>query len=88
MIAKLPTQIILKSAHSVRQKPEEQSYIFPSNTEMGRLVRSHDWPASPLGAIEDWPQQLQITVSIILNSSFPMFLLWGGDEMTMIYNDA
>ncbi len=88
MIAKLPAKVALTPNHSTRNDPVEQSHIFPGNTEMGRLVRSHDWPTSPLGAIEDWPNQLQMTASIILNSSFPMFLLWGGEAMTLIYNDA
>ncbi len=84
----MAAKVALKSNHPVAHASEKQGHIFPGNTEMGRLVRSHDWPASPLGGIEDWPHQLQMTASIILNSSFPMFLLWGGKEMTLIYNDA
>ena len=34
-----------------------------------------------------WPQSLRTTVSILLNSRFPMFLFWGPD-LIQFYNDA
>jgi PAS domain S-box-containing protein len=55
--------------------------------EMGALTRAFDWPATPVGAIGAWPQSLRTTVSIILNSKFPMFLWWGND-LIQFYNDA
>jgi PAS domain S-box-containing protein len=55
--------------------------------EMARLTRTHDWSTSSLGHPEDWPQSLQTTLSIILNSKFPKFLFWG-PELTCFYNDA
>ena len=54
---------------------------------MGRLVRHKDWSATPLGAPETWPQSLRTSVSLLLNSQFPMFIWWGS-ELTTIYNDA
>jgi signal transduction histidine kinase/ActR/RegA family two-component response regulator len=56
-------------------------------TETGRLLLAHDWAATPLGPIEQWPQALRIAVSICLNSRFPMFLWWG-PTLVNIYNDA
>ncbi|RZJ31886.1 MAG: PAS domain S-box protein [Flavobacterium sp.] len=55
--------------------------------EMGQLIRDHDWSASSLGPIENWPQSLITTLSIIINSKFPMFLFWGS-ELICFYNDA
>ncbi len=55
--------------------------------ESGALIRSIDWAKNPLGPIEKWPQSLRTTLSIILNSKFPMFLFWGPD-LICFYNDA
>ncbi|WP_316793795.1 ATP-binding protein [Pedobacter frigoris] len=55
--------------------------------EMGELTRTFDWSSTVLGAPENWSQSLLTTVSIILNSRFPMFLWWG-PELIQFYNDA
>ena len=55
--------------------------------ELGELTRQFDWSATPLGVPDQWPLSLQTTVSIILNSKFPMFLWWG-DDLIQFYNDA
>ena len=55
--------------------------------EMGVLMRSLDWSATPLGAVENWSQSLRTAVSICLSSRFPM-LIWWGNELVMLYNDA
>ena len=55
--------------------------------EMGRLIREKDWSKNPLGNPDRWPQSLRTTLSIILNSKFPMFLFWG-PELICFYNDA
>lgn len=54
---------------------------------MGELMRATDWSATPVGAPNTWPQSLRTTLSIILNSKFPMFLWWG-PELICFYNDA
>ncbi len=54
---------------------------------MGERIRSKDWSSTILGSPDRWPQSLRTTVSIILNSQFPMFVWWGEDLVT-IYNDA
>lgn len=54
---------------------------------MGALIRGKDWTQTPIGDPEHWPQSLLTTLSIILNSKFPMFLFWG-PELTCFYNDA
>jgi PAS domain S-box-containing protein len=55
--------------------------------EMGRLIREKDWSKSTLGSPLRWPQSLRTSLSIILNSKFPMFLFWGVD-LICFYNDA
>jgi PAS domain S-box-containing protein len=55
--------------------------------EMGALIREMDWSLTPLGPVENWPQSLRTSVSSCLNSKFPI-LLWWGNELVKIYNDA
>lgn len=54
---------------------------------MGQFTRDKDWEQTPLGPAESWPQSLKTTLSILLNSRFPMFLWWGPD-LLCFYNDA
>ncbi len=55
--------------------------------EMGALIRSMDWSATPLGPLQDWPQSLRTSVSLCLSSTFPILVAWGPDDI-QIYNDA
>ena len=55
--------------------------------EMARLIRAHDWAATPLGALETWPQSLRTATAILVGSPVPIVMLWGVDGV-MIYNDA
>lgn len=55
--------------------------------ELGALIRGYDWSSTSIGTPDQWPQSLRTTLSIILNSRFPMFLWWGPD-MIQFYNDA
>ena len=45
---------------------------FPDGGIMGECVRAYDWAATPLGPAETWPQSLRTSLSIMLNSAFPM----------------
>ncbi|HSI51290.1 MAG TPA: response regulator [Ideonella sp.] len=54
---------------------------------MGKLVRSMDWSATPLGPPETWPQSLRTTVGLCLASNFPISLAWGPQHV-QIYNDG
>lgn len=38
--------------------------IFPSTTEMARLMRALDWAKIPLSPAENWPESLKITVGL------------------------
>ena len=65
----------------------KEHYFLEGGGEMGQLIRSKDWSKTPVGTPDLWPQSLRTTLSIILNSKFPMFLWWG-EELTCFYNDA
>lgn len=55
--------------------------------EMGELIRNHDWALTPIGSPDQWSQSLRLTISLMLSSKFPM-LLWWGEDLIQIYNDA
>ncbi|MES2809984.1 MAG: PAS domain-containing sensor histidine kinase [Bacteroidota bacterium] len=63
------------------------SHYLQGGGEMGQLTRDFDWAKTSLGHPSGWSQNLLTTVSIILNSRFPMFLWWGS-ELVQFYNDA
>jgi PAS domain S-box-containing protein len=68
------------------QQNETES-LFGGDSEMSRLMRAHDWGATPLGPVKSWPQALKIVVRILLDSRYAMWLGWG-PEFTFFYNDA
>jgi PAS domain S-box-containing protein len=55
--------------------------------EMGQVIRAIDWSRTPLGPISDWSTSLRTTVSLLLNSNFPISVAWG-PQHTQIYNDG
>lgn len=65
----------------------KSSEFLSDGGEMGSIIRSHDWSSTSIGSIDHWPQSLLTTLSIILNSNFPMFLFWGENHICF-YNDA
>ena len=71
----------------VIQKDDDILQFLTGGGEMGRLTREKDWSKTSLGSMRFWPQSLRTTLSIILNSKFPMFLWWG-PELICFYNDA
>jgi len=55
--------------------------------QTGALMRAFDWSATPVGAVDQWPQSLKTSVSTCLNSRFAI-LVWWGPELVMFYNEA
>jgi PAS domain S-box-containing protein len=55
--------------------------------EMGARIRTHDWAATPIGPMENWPSALRSALGICLTSSFPTAIYWGPD-WRLFYNDA
>ncbi len=72
---------------TIAATPRETPDFLTGGSEMGGLMRAMDWSTTPLGSVEAWPQSLRTTVSVCLNSRFPM-LLWWGPDLIMLYNDA
>ena len=54
--------------------------------EMGALIRSHDWAATPLGPPQRWPHSLKTAVRIMLTSRQPIWIGWSA-ELIYFYND-
>src|SRR5437870_4941310 len=70
--------------------PNKQSIrdeVLAGGGEMGALMRSLDWSATPVGPVESWPQSLRTALSILLSSRHPMFIWWG-PELVQFYNDG
>jgi diguanylate cyclase (GGDEF)-like protein/PAS domain S-box-containing protein len=64
-----------------------QESVFAAGGAVGALMRAIDWSASPLGPPDTWPQSLVSTISICLNTRFPISVYWG-PEFIVLYNDA
>jgi len=61
--------------------------IFPGAGEMARLCRAHDWSATPLGPVEQWPASLRVAAGMAVAQGIAQNLCWG-PELLQIYNDA
>jgi len=55
--------------------------------EMGAQIRSYPWQNTPLGDPSTWPVCILASLSICLNSGFPISIYWGKDYH-LLYNDA
>ena len=76
-----------EQAQSGNQGDALGSQLFAGGGEAGRLMRSIDWAATPLGPPEDWPRSLKTCVRILLTSRQAMFVWWG-DHLINLHNDA
>ncbi|SNS88252.1 PAS/PAC sensor hybrid histidine kinase [Noviherbaspirillum humi] len=54
---------------------------------MGEKIAAFDWNATPLGDMAQWPAALKTSISMVLNSRFPMYLCWG-EAFISFHNDA
>jgi PAS domain S-box-containing protein len=54
---------------------------------MAEAIREFAWERTAVGAVESWPESLVCTVNMMLESQFPMVLMWGA-ELVLLYNDA
>ncbi|MDC6351310.1 PAS domain S-box protein [Zeaxanthinibacter sp. PT1] len=68
-------------------KTTNTPYFLRGDGEMAKLTRDYEWEETELGDPIKWPDELKITLDILLNSQFPMFLFWGKDYRCF-YNDA
>lgn len=51
------------------------------------LYASVDWAATSLGAPEGWSRTMHTALGVVLNTRFPVTLLWG-PEFVLVYNEA
>ena len=58
---------------------------LPSDAE--REILARDWSSNPLGDLGSWPEHLRLATRVMLNSQFPMMIVWGPD-LIQLYNDA
>jgi signal transduction histidine kinase/CheY-like chemotaxis protein len=84
-----PSLILLSSMHQADESsPRSGQQLLPvGGGEMGSLIRSFDWSATPIGPVEKWSPTLRTMVSFLLANRFPL-LLWWGSRYISIYNDA
>ena len=61
--------------------------VFIGDSEMARLMRAHDWAATPLGPVSGWAGSLKLALGLLLTSRFEMWLGWG-EDIAFFYNDA
>ena len=66
---------------------ERDTNVLAGGGAMGAMMRAHDWSATPIGAVDSWPQSLRTAVGLLLDSHYPMYIAWGS-EFTQMYNDG
>ena len=69
------------------QPQGERQDCLAGGGEMGALMRSIDWSATPIGTVEAWSPALRTMVRMLLVNRFQLFVWWG-PRYVQIYNDA
>ena len=69
------------------ERIDETERLFAGGGEVGALMRTTDWRATPLGPPESWPQSLRTVVRIMLTSRYAMWigLIGGGLLGSMLW---
>jgi two-component system sensor histidine kinase VicK len=67
--------------------PEHHLQFMKGGGEAGAQIRAYNWDATPLGNPAHWPPCIRMSLSVCLNSSFPMAMYWG-EDYHVFYNDA
>ncbi|KAF2510543.1 PAS domain S-box protein [Flavobacterium foetidum] len=66
----------------------DYKYTFlKTGGDLGRLINDFNWHDTALGSIEFWTENFCSSLSILLGSSVPSFLVWG-NEHSFFYNDS
>lgn len=71
---------------NVNATPTKRLSVEPTR-EAVRMLEEFEWDQTSLGARDQWSAVLRSTVSLVLNASLPMLLLWGREGIS-ICNDA
>ncbi len=64
-----------------------QPTVPPTVGEMASRIRSHNWAATPLGAMAQWPDGLRTAIDTMLSTRHPATVVWG-EELIFLYNDG
>jgi len=54
---------------------------------MRAAIAQHDWSRTSLRAVENWPDTLKTVLGFVLDTAFPMLIMWGPD-LIQVYNDG
>ncbi|MET1054534.1 MAG: PAS domain-containing protein, partial [Pedobacter sp.] len=65
----------------------EHLQFMKGGGEAGAQIRARNWEETPLGNPGSWPACIRMSLSVCLNSSFPIAMYWGPDYH-IFYNDA
>lgn len=68
-------------------RPNEPLQFLINAGEGGVHILGNDWSKTSLGPARHWPDDLKITLNIILNNAHPKLLCWGTD-LICLYNSA
>ena len=60
--------------------------LLQTGGKLGQAIRTADWAATPLGAVDTWPAALLHALDIGLSTRFPAAVFWGPD-LRVLYND-
>jgi signal transduction histidine kinase len=78
---------VIQTASTLGPAPRVRPSWLRGDPGIVELITSRDWSQTPLGPIERWPENLRSTVSLALNSSFPINIAWGPGAV-QIWNEA
>jgi hypothetical protein len=62
-------------------------WLFPGECEVVALARKTRWEETSLGSPAGWSPELTAAIRTVMPSRVPM-LLWWGDDLVQIYNEA
>ncbi|WP_051244581.1 PAS domain-containing protein [Azohydromonas australica] len=69
-------------------KPRNEGALWPcAQGEMAQRLRQHDWAATALGAIGQWPVSLRTVIDLMLCDTGMVALAWG-KQARLFCNDA
>ncbi|WP_169064117.1 chemotaxis protein CheB [Geodermatophilus dictyosporus] len=70
-----------------RTEVEAVEALFGGPGHARAELRGIEWSTTPLGPVASWSASLRALVRAVLDTEFPMFLMWG-PELVQIGNDA
>jgi formate hydrogenlyase transcriptional activator len=69
-------------------RPALQTDFLAGGGEMGERIRLHNWAATTLGTLSEWPMPLRVAVNLCVKSQSPIIIHWGWPDPIVLYNDA